>query len=100
MSRNPYSFNVNKYTIEFDGRFVAYVNVVDANNIVKQLNRLYCEKLELVKEKEYWKQACLSNDGHVQILENEISIAMEQGYKLSKAYMDYREKRLESIKED
>lgn len=33
-----YSFNVNKNTIEFDGKFKAYVNIVDGQRIVDLLN--------------------------------------------------------------
>lgn len=35
---NKYSYNVNKNTIEKYGQFFAYVNVIDANRIVKLLN--------------------------------------------------------------
>ena len=43
-----YSYNVNKNTIEKNGKFVAYVDVIDANRIVKLLN----EKNKRIKDLE------------------------------------------------
>ena len=34
-----YKLNVNNFSIEKDERFFAYVNTIDANRIVKLLNR-------------------------------------------------------------
>ena len=42
-----YSFNVNKNTIEFDGKFKAYVNIVDGQRIVDLLNELHEENKKL-----------------------------------------------------
>ena len=46
---SKYTFNVNKYCIEIDGRFFAYVNVVGANRIVKFLNEQE-KRMEFLKE--------------------------------------------------
>jgi len=44
-----FTFNVNKYCIEKDDRFFAYVNVVGANRIVKFLNEQE-KRMEFLKE--------------------------------------------------
>lgn len=43
MVGKKFEFNVNKYTIEQDGKFVAYLNVVDAHRIVGLLNKQFAE---------------------------------------------------------
>lgn len=43
---NRFTFNVNKYQIESDGKYFAYLNVVDAHKIVKELNKLHYENQE------------------------------------------------------
>lgn len=45
-----YSFNVNKNTIEFDGKFKAYVNIVDGQRIVDLLNDLVDENEQLKQD--------------------------------------------------
>ena len=44
-----FTFNVNKYCIEKDDRFFAYVNVVGANRIVKFLNEQE-KRMQFLKE--------------------------------------------------
>lgn len=46
---SKYTFNVNKYCIEKDDRFFAYVNVVGANRIVKFLNEQE-KRMQFLKE--------------------------------------------------
>ena len=36
---SKYAFNVNNFSIEKDERFIAYVDFIDANRIVKLLNK-------------------------------------------------------------
>lgn len=38
MSEQRFRFNVNMYTIEEDGKFLANLNVIDAHKIVQKLN--------------------------------------------------------------
>lgn len=47
MTEKRFTFNVNKNTIEFDGKFKAYVNAVDGFRIANLLNVLYEENQEL-----------------------------------------------------
>ena len=45
-----YKFNVNNFSIEKDERFFAYVDFIDANKIVKMLNKQEKQIEELEKE--------------------------------------------------
>ena len=47
MGMSKYTFNVNKYCIEKDERFFAYVDVIDANRIVELLNEQDAQIQEL-----------------------------------------------------
>lgn len=40
---SKYTFNVNNFSIEKDEQFFAYTNVMDANKIVKTLNKQEAE---------------------------------------------------------
>ena len=55
MTEKRFQYNVNKNTIEQDGKFVAYVNSVDGVRIANKLNVLQKEneqlKLEIQKLK-------------------------------------------------
>lgn len=42
-----YNYNVNKNCIERNGDFFAYLDVVDAHKIVKELNKQYYQILDL-----------------------------------------------------
>ena len=44
---SKYQFNVNNFSIEKDERFFAYINTIDANRIVKMLNKQEEEIQEL-----------------------------------------------------
>ena len=52
MSR--YQFNVNNFSIEKDERFFAYVNIINANQIVKLLNEQEetIERLKTIREEQ------------------------------------------------
>ena len=47
MTEKRFSYNVNKNTIECDGKFVAYVNCVDGVRIANKLNVLQNENEQL-----------------------------------------------------
>lgn len=47
MIPNRFTYNVNKNTIEEDGKFLAYLIVPEAYTIIKRLNELYYENKEL-----------------------------------------------------
>lgn len=51
---SKYQCNVNKYCIEKDERFFAYINIVDANRIVKLLNEQEetIERLKTIREEQ------------------------------------------------
>ena len=55
MTEKQFQYNVNKNTIEQDGKFVAYVNSIDGVRIANKLNVLQKEneqlKLEIQKLK-------------------------------------------------
>lgn len=44
---NRFKYNVNTNAIEEDGKFLAYVDVIDSHNITRRLNELYYENKEL-----------------------------------------------------
>ena len=50
MTEKRFSYNVNKNTIECDGKFVAYVNCVDGVRIANKLNVLQNENEQLKSE--------------------------------------------------
>ena len=58
-----------------------------------------CEMLNRFFEiKEHWKQKSLDSLGEIQILHNELNIAMGKGYELSDAYKSYKVSKKEGIK--
>lgn len=56
MTEKRFNFNINKNQIEYDGRFFAYINIVDAQRIVNKLNVFLMEKRDLEKENKELKQ--------------------------------------------
>lgn len=50
MTEKRFQYNVNKNTIEQDGKFVAYMNSVDGVRIANKLNVLQNENEQLKKE--------------------------------------------------
>ena len=40
MKELKYTYNVNKNSIEKEGKYFAYVNVLDAHKIIHELNRM------------------------------------------------------------
>ena len=50
MTETEYSYNVNKNTIEKNGKCIAYLNVVDVDKIMFVLNRQEEQIKELKKE--------------------------------------------------
>ena len=47
MTEKRFQYNVNKNTIEYDGKFVAYLNSVDGCRIANHWNALYKENEQL-----------------------------------------------------
>lgn len=47
MTKKRFQYNVNKNCIEYDGKFVAYLNSVDGFRIANYWNTLYKENEEL-----------------------------------------------------
>lgn len=67
MTKKQFSYNVNKNTIQYDGKFVAYMNCVDGFRIANKLNvfqkekeQLEKENLDLLEELDYYKTKCAS----------------------------------------
>lgn len=58
------------------------------DKIVDLLNNLIEENEQLKKEKENWKSSACSNANFNSILLNELSIAQEQGYKVSNPFKE------------
>ena len=54
---SQFTFNVNKYTLEKDGEFIAHLNIVDAPTIVNLLNELQKENIQLKQELNKLKQS-------------------------------------------
>ena len=54
MTEKRFSYNVNKNTIECDGKFVAYVNCVDGVRIANKLNVLQNENEQLKQTVSDW----------------------------------------------
>ena len=52
MTEKRFQYNVNKNTIEENGKFVAYMNCVDGGRIAKKLNILQKENEQLKQFKE------------------------------------------------
>ena len=50
MTKKQFSFNVNKNQIEYDNKYYAFCNVIDANKIVNSLNDFIIEKRMLELE--------------------------------------------------
>lgn len=62
MTEKRFQYNVNKNTIEQDGKFVAYMNSVDGARIANKLN-------ELAEENEQLKQQLSNIDGQLVMLD-------------------------------
>ena len=62
MTGKRFQYNVNKNTIEYDGKFIVYCNSVDGCRIANYWNGLYKENEQLKQElKVYRKVASCSN---------------------------------------
>lgn len=55
MMTKKYSFNVNRYTLEKDGQYLAYLNIVDVHKIVDLLNGQDKRIKELEEENKQFK---------------------------------------------
>ena len=69
MTKKRFSFNVNKNQFEYDNKYYAFCNVIDANKIVNQLNALLIEKRML--ELEIEKLEVIIKTGNCSLLQKE-----------------------------
>lgn len=56
MTEKRFQYNVNKNTIEQDGKFVAYMNSVDGVRIANKLNVFQKENEQLKEERNYFER--------------------------------------------
>ena len=89
MTEKRFQYNVNKNTIEQNGKFVAYMNSVDGVRIANKLNvfqmeneQLKKENLDLLEELDYYKSKCAS-------LETGYIKAQDEGWRLEKSKMEF-----------
>lgn len=60
MTEKGYVYNVSKNTIEYNGKFIAYINSVDAYRIANKLNSLAEENEQLKAEAEVYNEDAMS----------------------------------------
>jgi hypothetical protein len=81
----------NRFTIE-DGYFKDEAKGVKAGNdntVLAWLNELENKASSLEREIGDWKNQSIEATNENEVLQNELTIAREQGYKLSDAYLRY-----------
>jgi hypothetical protein len=66
MTEKRFQYNVNKNTIEQDGKHIAYVNSIDGVRIANKLNILQNENEQLKKEINMLKTTIGRNEAHIQ----------------------------------
>ena len=60
-----YSYNVNKNCIEYNGKFVAYIDVIDTKRIVDLLNEQDVRIKELESENKMLKTTISRNEAYI-----------------------------------
>jgi hypothetical protein len=81
MTKKRFQFNANKNSIEYDGKHFAYYNGGQLR-IAKKLNVLQIENEEL-------KTIRSDLISELNIVQNELNIAIDEGFAPSKSYKNY-----------
>ena len=95
-------FVINSGIVEREGRKLKLEPIIDCVNdktlqikdICNLLNQLNDENKQLKQKKENWKSVACSNTSFNSILLNELSIAQEQGYKVSDPFKRLMEEKV------
>ena len=77
MTEKRFQYNVNKNTIEQDGKFVVYMNSVDGVRIANKLNVLQNENEQLKKENK--KLNCIIKQLEAKYEDKGFSLAYDMG---------------------